>query len=251
MKMNVITFNLRYCDDPNQNSIAERALRLHKILSRYDADILCFQEISKTWQLHIENDYSDYDIYLQYRSRTENPEGLAILWKKDRLDCLKKGVFWLSDTPEIESRGWDEVYNCFRICTYTILKDKETEIAFVAMNTHYGFGDKGQIDSCDLIYKYSKQISDLPTFVAGDFNMRPTSPAYATMTQLFRDVNTYTSNNLRPTWHGYGSREITPSHIDYCFIDEKITPLEQVMITDDVDGKFPSDHFGLSFALAL
>ena len=119
------------------------------------------------------------------------------------------------------------------------------------MNTHYGFGDKGQIDSCKLIYKYSKQISDLPTFVAGDFNMQPTSPAYATMIQLFRDVNTYTSNDLRPTWHGYGSKEITPSHIDYCFIDEKITPLEQVMIDDTVNDKFPSDHFGLSFTLAL
>ena len=252
MKMNVITFNLRYCDDPNQNSIAERAQRLHKILSHYDADILCFQEISKTWQPHLESDYGkSYDMYLQYRNKTVNGEALSILWKKDKFEHLSRGCFWLSDTPEVESRGWDEVYNCFRICTYVILKEKETGKSFVVMNTHYGFGDKGQIDSCKLIYAYSKEISNLPTFVAGDFNMQPTSPAYATMTQLFRDVNTYTSNDLRPTWHGYGSEKITPSHIDYCFIDEKITPLAQVMITDDVDGKFPSDHFGLSFALAL
>lgn len=252
MKMNVITFNLRYCDDPNQNSIAERAQRLHKILSHYDADILCFQEISKTWQPHLESDYGkSYDMYLQYRNKTVNGEALSILWKKDKFEHLSRGCFWLSDTPEVESRGWDEVYNCFRICTYVILKEKETGKSFVVMNTHYGFGDNGQVDSSKLIYAYSKRISNLPTFVTGDFNMHYTSPGYATMTQFFRDVNTCTANDLRPTWHNYEPEVILPQHIDYCFIDEQITPIDQIIITDTVDGKFPSDHFGLYFTLAL
>ena len=252
MKINVISFNLRCCDDPNGHSIAERAPRLRQILPRYDADILCFQEISEPWQPYLENDYSkDYEMYLQYRNQTGYMEALAIAWKKDKFECLKRGCFWLSDTPEVESRGWDEVYNCFRICAYTILKEKETGKSFVVMNTHYGFGDKGQIDSCKLIYAYSKKISDLPTFVTGDFNMFPTSPAYATMIQLFRDVNTYTANDLRPTWHAYKPDVMSPHHIDYCFVDEKITPIDQIMITDTIDGKFPSDHFGLYFTLAL
>lgn len=251
MEIHLISFNLRCCDDANQHSIAERAPRLRQILPRYGADILCFQEITRPWQTYLENDYCDYEMYLQYRDHINYPEGLAILWKKDKFDCLKKGVFWLSDTPEVESRGWDALYNCFRICHYVILKDKKTGTAFTVMNTHYGFGDKGQTDSCDLIYKYSKEVSDLPTLVAGDFNMEPTTPAYARMTQLFRDVNTYTANDLRPTWHSYWSKEITPTHIDYCFIDENFTPLEQIMITDTIDEKFPSDHFGLFFKLKL
>lgn len=252
MRINVVSFNLRYRDDTNGNSIAERAPRLRKILPQYNADILCFQEISKPWQPHLENDYgAGYDMYLQYRNETVDIEAIAILWKKDKFECLNRGCFWLSDTPEVESRGWDEIYNCFRICTYVILKEKETEKAFVVMNTHFGFGNKGQIDSCNLIYAYSKKLSNLPTFVAGDFNMTPTSPAYATMTQLFRDVNTYTANDLRPTWHGYKPEIIDPQHIDYCFIDEKITPIGQIMIADTVEGKFPSDHFGLYFTLSL
>lgn len=252
MKINMISFNLRCCDDPNGNSIAERAPRLRKILPQYNADILCFQEISEPWQPYLEADYTnEYEMYLQFRNQTGYLEALAILWKKEKFECVDRGCFWLSDTPEVESRGWDAVYNCFRICIYAILKEKETGRSFVVMNTHYGFGDKGQIDSCNLIHAYSKKISHLPTFVTGDFNMHYTSPAYETMTQLFRDVNTYTANDLRSTWHNYAPEVITNSHIDYCFVDEKITPVQQVILTDTVDGKFPSDHFGLYCTLEL
>ncbi len=252
MKIHVISFNLRCFDDPNGHSIAERAPRLRKILPGYDADILCFQEITQTWQTHLEKDYTkEYEMYLQYRNSTGYLEGLSILWKKDKFHCLKKGCFWLSDTPEVESRGWDELYDCFRICAYAILQEKESGKSFVVMNTHYGFGDKGQIDSCNLIHAYSKKISDLPTFVAGDFNMTPSTPGYAAMTQLFRDVNACTAKDLRVTFHGYGLDTVTPTHIDYCFIDEQITPVDHVMITDTVDGKFPSDHYGIQFLLEI
>lgn len=43
------------------------------------------------------------------------------------------------------------------------------------MNTHFGFGDKGQVGSANLIYEYSGKILNYPTFVIGDFNMNPKS----------------------------------------------------------------------------
>lgn len=253
MDLNVVSFNLRYRDDEGNNTIAERAPRLRQILGQYDTDILCFQEISRTWQPYLEKDYeSDFDMYLQYRNETTTGgEAIAILWRRDKFQCLHRGVFWLSDTPEVESRGWDELFNCFRICQYVILKDLKSGQSFTVMNTHYGFGDKGQIDSCNLVYEYSKKISDLPTFVIGDFNMNPASPAYGVMTKLFRDVNSCTANDLRPTWHGYEPEVVTSAHIDYCFVDEKITPVQQQMMTDTVDGYFPSDHYGIYCTIAI
>lgn len=252
MNLNIISFNLRYRDDADQNSIAERAPRLCRILPRYDADILCFQEVSKTWQPYLEKDYSnDYSIYLQYRNQTANMEGNAILWKKNKFELLRQGCFWLSDTPQVESKGWDELYDCFRICIYTVLKEIQSRKIFVVMNTHLGFGDNGQTKSCKLIYDYSKQISAFPTMVVGDFNFQPVSPAYATMVRFFRDVNSCTGNDLRPTWHGYRPEIIEPAHIDYCFIDEQVSPVRQTMITDTVDGKFPSDHYGIYCTLTL
>lgn len=250
MEISIISFNIRCCSDSNGNSIAERAPRLSTVTSKYDADVIGFQEYRPEWESYIAKFYSDkYDMFNKYRSQKIDIESSPILWKKDKFECVRSGYFWLSDTPEVESRGWDEIYNCFRMCVYVILKDKKTEEMFTFMNTHFGFGDKGQVSSAELIYEYSKKISTYPTFIVGDFNMTPDSAGYAVMTKKFTDVNAVTANDLKTTYHGYNPEKIKDQHIDYCFIDKNITPLSQKIIDDLVDNKFPSDHYGLYIIL--
>ena len=164
---------------------------------------------------------------------------------------FKTGYFWLSDTPEVESKGWDEKYNCFRMCVYVILKDKNTEKLFTVMNTHFGFGDNCQTKSADLIYNYSQKVSDHPTFVIGDFNMTPDSVGYKHMTKSLTDVNAVTVKDLRTTFHGYNPQKINDQHIDFCFINDKFTPLDQKIIDETVDNMFPSDHYGLNIKLEI
>lgn len=248
MELKVISFNIRCCDDKDGNAICERAPRLAEITKKYDADVIGFQEYTVPWEKEIGKFYPEYEIYNKYRSVHEL-EGAPILWKKDKFELLDKGHFWLSDTPEVESRGWDALYNCYRICEYVILKDKESGKVFTYMNTHYGFGDKGQIDSSNLIYEYSRKISTNPTFVTGDFNMRPDSLGYKEMIKHFTDVNEATINDRRTTYHGYGA--VNDEHIDYCFIDGKIKPLSLIIIDELVDGKYPTDHYGLFVRLDI
>ena len=252
MRLNVISFNIRCSNDPNGHSVAERAPRLSEITQRYDADIICFQEYRPRWEEHIAKYYNEkYDMYVKYRNETVDIEASPILWSKDKFDCVKTGYFWLSETPEIESRGWDEKYNCYRMCVYVILREKQTGKIFTVMNTHFGFGDNGQVASAELIYTYSKKISDLQTCVFGDFNMTPTSLGYKAMTKNFVDVNACTAKDLRSTYHNYQPENTKDHHIDYCFIDRNITPINQTMITDTIDGKYPSDHFGLYVELDI
>ena len=80
--------------------------------------------------------------------------------------------------------------------------------------------------------------------------MLPESPGYKKMTEYFTDVNAATVNDKRGTYHGYKPKEIS-QHIDYCFVDNKITPVNVALIDDIVDGKYPSDHFGLNIKLSL
>lgn len=252
MKLNVISFNIRCCDDPDGNSIAERAPRLFTVTSKYGADIIGFQEYRPAWEEYITEFYGeDYDMFSKYRNLTEDIEASPILWRRDKFECLKRGYFWLSDTPETESRGWDERFNCYRMCLYVILKEKESGNTFTVMNTHFGFGDNGQVKSADLIYEYSQKISNLKTFIVGDFNMTPESSGYARMTLNFRDVNALTTKDLRSTYHNYNPEEIKNEHIDYCFVGEGITPINQTLITDTVENKYPSDHFGLFVELDI
>ena len=252
MKLKVITFNIRCSNDPNGNSIAERAPRLAEITSRYDADIICFQEYRIRWEEHIEKYYGEhYDIFVKYRNETVDVEASPILWRKGKYDCVRTGYFWLSDTPEEESRGWDERYNCYRMCVYAVLCEKESGKLFTVMNTHFGFGDHGQVKSVELINRYRKAISDHPTFLMGDFNMKPDSKGYGEMVEHLRDVNACTARDMTTTFHNYIPEKVTDMHIDYCFVDESVTPVSRVLITDTINGMFPSDHYGISMELEI
>ena len=248
MELKVISFNIRYGDDEGGNSIKERAPRLAEITKKYDADIIGFQEFTVPWEEEIAKFYPEYDMFMKYRSVNEL-EAAPILWKKGMFEMLDNGYFWLSDTPEVESRGWDELYNCWRMCEYVILKHIESGKIFTYMNTHYGFGDNGQIKSSKLIYEYSQRISKNPTFVTGDFNMFPTSKGYAEMVKYFTDVNQVTAKETRTTYHGYG--KVDDAHIDFCFIDDKIKALDYKLIDETVDGKYPSDHYGVFVKLKM
>ena len=248
MELKLISFNIRCCDDKDGHSIPERAPRLAEVTKKYDADIIAFQEFTVPWEKEIEKFYPEYEMFNKYRSVSEL-EGAPILWKKGEFELLDKGNFWLSDTPEVESRGWDELYNCWRMCEYVILKHIKSGKVFTHMNTHYGFGDKGQVASSKLIYEYSQKISQNPTFVTGDFNMTPESLGYGEMIKHFTDVNSVTANDRRTTYHGYG--RVNDSHIDFCFVDGNIKPVDYKMIDEMVDGKYPSDHYGLLIKLGI
>jgi len=252
MILKVISFNIRCCDDKNGNAIFERAPRLSKITSMYDADVMGFQEIREKWEEHIDKYFLDkYDMYLKYRTEGIHKEGAAIFWKKDKFELIDNGNFWLSDTPEVESKGWDERYDCHRQCVYVILKEKSSGKLFTVMNTHYGFGDNGQTKSSVLLYEYSKKISSYPTFITGDFNMTPESKGYEEITKYFTDVNAVCDNDTRSTYHGYDLSVQRDTHIDYIFCNKDVKPLCQKIIDKDVDGMYPSDHFGLYSELEI
>ena len=59
MKLNVISFNIRCCDDVNGYSIEERAPRLNRVISDYDADVIGFQEYRPVWEEHIKKYFGD------------------------------------------------------------------------------------------------------------------------------------------------------------------------------------------------
>lgn len=252
MEINIVSFNIRSQNDENGHSIDERAPRLRDVVCPLNPDVFCIQEYKPQWEKHIENYFGkEYEIFNKYRNLTVDIESSPILWKKDKFKCEKTGYFWLSDTPEVESRGWDEVYNCYRMCVYVVLKDIKTGKSFTVMNTHFGFGDKGQVASAKLICEYYKKISDFPTFITGDFNMNPNTPGYAEMVKNFTDVNSVSAKETRNTYHGYNPEKYPEYHIDYCFVDDKITPLSYKFIDTLIDGKYPSDHYGLSLKLEV
>lgn len=252
MKLKVVSFNILCVDRGENYLISDRAPRLHSVISPIDPDVIGIQEYRDTWESHFKEIFPDYDMYNAWRSDGWDRESGPILWKRDKFDLLDKGCFWYSDTPEVMSgKEWDEAFHCNRICEYVKLRDKSTGESFVFMNTHFGFGDNGQVKSAKLLTEYAARFSDLPLFVTGDFNMFSHYPAYAEMVKSFTDVNAATVKYDGNTFHDFGKVKEKNGPIDYCFINDKVKPLSYKVIDELVEGFYPSDHYGLSIELDI
>ena len=55
-------------------------------------------------------------------------ESSNIYYKQDRFKLKEQNTFWLSETPDTISKGWDAAYR--RVCTYGLFKDKKTRKIF-------------------------------------------------------------------------------------------------------------------------
>lgn len=248
--LKVVSFNILCGDAANGNSIAERAPRVKTFIDKYDPDLVGFQEATPKWMPYLEADYGEkYEIFNHYR-KFNNKEGTPIMWKKDRFECLDKGYFWLSDTPDIESGGWC-TWGCYRICLWAKLMDKQDGTVFAFFNTHFGFGDENQVKSSKLITDHVKAINTEAAIVTGDFNMFPNSDPHKKITEVLVDVNGATVNDRRNTCHGFANHP-NPYHIDYCFVTPKtVEPLTFKIMDELVDGMYASDHYGVYAELEL
>ncbi len=242
MKISIISQNIRCANDPDGHGIEERKPRVKALMEKYNADTVGFQEIRPVWNDFLTEAFgADYEIYCVYRTTTGKPEGPALIWKKERFDCLEKGVFWLSDTPDEESQGWD-TWGYPRNAVWAKLSDKKTGKVFVHICTHFGFGDEGQVASAALLTQRAASFG-CPVVVTGDFNMFQKTPGYQKMIQTFTDVNMATVQDMATTFHKYG--QVDNAVIDYIFLTDGIKPLIYQRLTETYEGKFPSDHYGI------
>ena len=247
MELKVISFNIRCCDDKDGHSVEERAPRLNAVIEKYAPDLIGIQEFTPIWEERFEKMFGEkYAMLNKYRTKEGWIEGGPLLFRRDRFTLENSGWFWYSDTPDVESGSWDELGHK-RICTYVKLRRDGKE--FVFMNTHFGFGDDGQVKSAELIKTRAKAFGGLPYFITGDFNATPDSPAYAVMTSFMKDANASDLQSI--TYHGYHPGTKGCAHIDYCFYGDGVKAESAKILDETFDGKFPSDHYGLLAVLEL
>lgn len=243
--MKIVTYNLRYQDDENGNSIDQRAPRLKQVLSAYDADVMGFQEVTPGWLLHLERDYGEaYEIFSRYRGGA-GLEAVPILWKKARFVCVDRGTFWLSETPDEESAGYDET-GCYRICMWVTLRERESGRVFTYFNTHFGFGKKEQAASVRLVLERMGKAEG-PAVLTGDFNLNRQQEGYRMLTKYLVDVNAATDDDRRGSFHAYGQEgDGLENQIDFCFVTpDGLKPVSSRRMDELVEGRFVSDHYGV------
>lgn len=126
-QLTIGTYNIRY-DNPKDtgNLWPDRAPVVSALIRFHDFDIFGTQEGLKNQLDDISTSLPQYSRYgLGRDDGKEKGEHSAIFFKKDEFNLLNKGDFWLSQTPDKPSLGWDATC-CNRICSWVYLQHKKS-----------------------------------------------------------------------------------------------------------------------------
>lgn len=173
-------------------------------------------------------------------------EYMAIFYRKDQVELLDCGTFWLSETPEVPSRGWDAM--CRRTCTWTKLKMKESGKTFFYFNTHLDHvGAEARRQSLLMIAERIKEYAaaDEPVFLTADFNSTVDQPIYEPIKALLIDSRMEApESDHRATLNRWRAdqKERADCVIDHIFV-RGVEPQSFKMLDGDYGAPFISDHY--------
>ena len=172
-------------------------------------------------------------------------EHMSVFYDTTRIALLDWGTYWLSETPDVPSKGWDAA--CKRTATWTLLKDLSCNKEFFFVNTHLDhIGQEARrIGLALIVERIGKMNPDgFPMILTGDFNVFPDDPCLTDLRAMMADAwETAPEIDEGPTWHDWGKGTDT-RHIDYIFYSgfSKCTSL--VRLTKSYDNMpFVSDHY--------
>ena len=171
-------------------------------------------------------------------------EFMSIFYRKDQVELLDGGTFWLSETPEKVSQGWDAA--CRRTCTWTRMRMKATGDEFIYLNTHLDHrGAKAQEESIKLIIERIKPYLDeeLPIFLTADFNLSPDSPFIAPLREVMDDArDAADETDHRGTFNGWNEIK-EPVIIDHIFLKNAEAYSFKVLCDKNYGAPLISDHY--------
>lgn len=237
MNLKILGFNVQ-CGGNRE----ERLPRVMAIIREKDPDIIGFQEVVPKWMTLLEPLTEQYGYILQYRHES-SVEGTPLFYKKALFELVEEKHFWLSETPQLPSKGWNADY--YRVCSYAALKHKATGKVLYFYNTHFDWVGCGPRESAQLIIRRAESHGDAPVFCTADFNFAPRSAGWHSMRSWFFDVREEIApENKQATLHSYEERgEVESCIIDYCFYHGKgVQPTAYEVVNRKLEGGYASDH---------
>ena len=248
--LKVMSYNIRLGSaQDGTNSWALRYMATEKMLKDQMPDVFGVQE-ALGYQVNFIKDMCGYEsVGVGREDGKKEGEHMSIFWNKKTVSMLKWGTFWLSETPEKPSMGWDAA--CFRTATWALMKDKKTGNKFYFVNTHLDHeGKEAQKNGLKLIVDRIGEINPegYPMVLTGDFNMKPDDPNLAELDskmQSTRKIGAVTDNH--DTYNGWGRGS---GIIDYIYVSGfSSCPEYQTVVKRYQDRKFVSDHYPVSARL--
>ena len=251
----VMSYNV-YVSDLPPYTHAKRADGVIKNILSADPDVLGLQEANPDWMDRVSSALTGYAFVGVGRDDGKNKgEYSPVFYKKDKYELINGGTFWFSETPDKPSATWSSAYK--RICSWAVLKDRETGFTFAAFNSHWDhISVPSRNNSSELLLsKIEEYAPDLPVVIIGDFNCKAKTVAYKTLIDggFVDAMYTAPEADTVGSFHGY-TRTSTEGElpIDHILFKSSNGVADTYrVITDRYDGMYPSDHFPIVAELTL
>lgn len=251
--ISVISFNIRVDNAADGTNVwRNRRDAVVTMIERERPMLLGLQEAQPHQITYLSEHCPDYAWYGLGRDTGKVPpatdsyaaeETMAVFWRTAELELLDKGTFWLSETPDQVSKGWDASYR--RTCTWAGFRHKKSGQTCYFFNTHLdNDGKVAREESIKLLVSRMKTINSKRrvSFLTADFNSNVTDACFAPLHVYMRDAraNAAVSDDY-PSWNGYGA---STGRLDHVFFSgDNCTAREFRTLRDDYGVPYISDHY--------
>ena len=250
-----MTYNV-YVAGSGERSPENRTPLVIENIRRYMPDSFGIEEADEGWVERIAEAMPEYAYVGKGRNFTGGGEASPVFYKKDKYELVDSGTFWLSRTPERPSHGWDAMMN--RVCSYAVLKDKETGFVYAHFNAHFDhIGKIARLESVSVVADMiSKKCLGIPVVFSGDLNDDEGSDMYNRILECgMRDTKfiAETADNCG-TYHGYSeaTESARTKPIDFIFVNAFASEVKSYTVDrTQLNGMYASDHHPVIVEMTL
>ena len=251
VQLDVISYNIRMgVADDGENSWEHRRGATIDMLQDKRPDIFGVQEAFDFQLQYITDSLPQYgSVGVGREDGKQAGEHMSIFYNTERVTLIEWGTFWLSETPEVPSMGWDAA--CPRTATWALLEKGGHRFYYV--NTHLDHvGKEAQKNGLALIVDRIADINPdgFPMVLTGDFNVTPDDPVLDDLeTKMLNARNTAAETDSLGTFNGWGNAD---SIIDYIWYSG-FSSCEKFETVRTQYGSIPyiSDHYPVHATLVF
>jgi endonuclease/exonuclease/phosphatase family metal-dependent hydrolase len=170
-------------------------------------------------------------------------EFAGIFYLRERFEILDTGNFWLSETPDIPSKGWDA--KNIRIVTWARLYERKHNKEIYVFNTHFDpKGKTAQEKSSQLLVQKAQEIAadDAPIFLTGDFNMLIGNPRLRPIIKEYYSAQRFAERSDSNNSYNVFGKWTLSKNIDFIFY-KNAKALSYNTVVEDYGVRYISDHY--------
>lgn len=199
-------------------------------------DVFGAQEVRHGQLEYMQEQLPDYKyVGVARDDGAEKGEYCPVFYRKKEFKLLDSGTFWLSETPDEPSKGWDGM--CNRICTWAHLERKSDRCRLYFLSVHFDHrGHIAKMEGSKQVVAWVKEhCGDENVIVVGDFNYEPDKEYYKVFSEsgVLVDVYDIVKYRFFPTgsFSAFDPRRYTTNRGDHIFVSNGIEASRYATLT--------------------